>query len=134
MPDMTLMILLERGNPVTLEAYMELEYPDRDFRQNPAGAEEITAMPGWLWDRGQELNESSLEEFRAIASDGIEEWVGWDIPEEGEDLETLESTRAWVESISTWGEVLDFADERGWCITDFESVWKALHGIGFDIG
>lgn len=113
---------------------MELEYPDRDFRQNPASAEEITSMSDWLWDRGQELDEPSRQEFLIIASRWIEEWVGWDVPEDGEDLETLDSMKAWIESISTWGEVLDFADERGWCITDFENVWKAIHGIGFDIG
>ena len=134
MPDMNLMILLERGDPVTLEAYMELEYPDRDFQQNPAGVEEITSMPGWLWDRGLELDEASRQEFLAVASTCIEEWVGSDIPDDGEDLQNLESEQGWIASVSTWGEVLDFADEIGWCITDFESVWKALHGIGFDIG
>ena len=132
MIDSTFQILIATGVPLNLQNYMDLEYPDRDFQQNPAGTEEITSMPEWLWNCGIQLDELSRQEFSTIASRWEEEWLGYDTPEEGEDLETLESTRAWIESVSTWGEVLDFADEKGWCITAFESVWKVLGNEGFD--
>ena len=47
--DLTVEILKKQGKPVTLQNYLELEYPDRDFKKNPATAEEIVMMPEYLW-------------------------------------------------------------------------------------
>ena len=36
-----------------------------------------------------------------------------------------------VPEISTWGDILGFAEQNGMCITHFENVWRKYTGCDF---